>query len=349
MNANATLSHPGVERIPGWSAAAGGAVWALGAAFLGPNPFEMGWGAALLLLAAMTVVPLVLDLVAQPRPGATPALAWRAAALAQPAGAAALAASFALAPGLAAGLLSLPWLAVTGLLALLGVERLRRRGFRPIEELAIDCGLIFVAVGGGWTALSRLGLRPLGFEDVIVFLTAIHFHYAGLVLPIAAGLAGRRTPSLASRLAAGGAIAGVPLVAAGITATQLGVGPLLECSASWITAAAAVLTAGLHLQLARRGAEPPLTRALWAAAGLSLAAAMALAAAYGTRAYVDLAALDIPWMRAVHGSLNALGFALGGLVAWRRAERRAARPASSAAREPAAASGQTAVPSPADP
>ena len=26
--------------------------------------------------------------------------------------------------------------------------------------------------------------------------------------------------------------------------------------------------------------------------------------------------LDVPWMRAVHGTVNAVGFGLGGVLAW---------------------------------
>ena len=41
-----------------------------------------------------------------------------------------------------------------------------------------------------------------------------------------------------------------------------------------------------------------------------------LALLYGCRAYFPLAWLDIPWMRAVHGTANALGFGLAGVLGW---------------------------------
>ena len=37
---------------------------------------------------------------------------------------------------------------------------------------------------------------------------------------------------------------------------------------------------------------------------------------YGSRFYVDVSWLDIPWMRALHGSANAIGFALLGMWSW---------------------------------
>jgi len=33
-----------------------------------------------------------------------------------------------------------------------------------------------------------MGLRPLEFQEIIVLLTAVHFHYAGFLLPIVTGL-----------------------------------------------------------------------------------------------------------------------------------------------------------------
>jgi len=48
---------------------------------------------------------------------------------------------------------------------------------------------------------------------------------------------------------------------------------------------------------------------------------MVLAGLYGTRALFPVAGLDIPWMRALHGSANAIGFALAGVLGWVLAER----------------------------
>jgi len=38
---------------------------------------------------------------------------------------------------------------------------------------------IDLAVGGAWLVASRLGMRPMGIQEPIVLLTAVHFHYAG--------------------------------------------------------------------------------------------------------------------------------------------------------------------------
>ncbi len=66
----------------------------------------------------------------------------------------------------------------------------------------------------------------------------------------------------------------------------------------------------------------PSVRVLWTIAGLSLAVGMVLAGLYSSRAYfAPMAWLDIPWMRMLHGSLNALGFSLAALLAWCRSGR----------------------------
>jgi uncharacterized membrane protein len=72
----------------------------------------------------------------------------------------------------------------------------------------------------------------------------------------------------------------------------------------------------LHFRLARRRERRFLVRALWVISAASLGASMVLAALYGSRFYLPVAWLDIPWMRALHGTANALGFGLAGLWGW---------------------------------
>jgi hypothetical protein len=180
---------------------------------------------------------------------------------------------------------------------------------------------VYVAVGGLWAVVDRWGWRPLEFEAVIVLLTAIHFHYAGFLLPVVTGLAMRRGGGRLAGLAGVSVVAGVPLVALGITATQLHFSPLWECASAWWLAGAAMLTAWLHLRLTAQRGTPPVVRLLWLTAALSLAVGMVLAAAYGSRCLVRVAWLDIPFMRAVHGTALALGFGLGGMLGWTVVER----------------------------
>jgi MFS family permease len=269
------------------------------------------WEVALLLLAPLVVVPLGLALAASPDRQPWP---WRAAVWLQLPAALALLGAFALNTGPWAALLAVPWLAVTVLAALHGLVRLRSRGPGPVEELCIDAGLVYLAVGGGWLVLSRWGARPVGFDDLIVLLTAVHFHYAGFVLPLLTGLAGRALRSWEARVAAVGVIAGVPLVAVGINLAQLHYRGLEPWAAS-LLAAAATLTAVLHMWLAGRSAAV-LQRWLFTVAGVSLLTGMLLAAVYAWGRYSGIARVEIPEMLPSHGAINAVGFALAGVLGW---------------------------------
>lgn len=286
------------------SAAVGAVVWVGVVAWMLPTPFHTDWAVALLLLAPLVLVPLVLG-----RDGGDTRLD-RVIALSQPPAAVLLVAAFVLPEGTTAGVLTVPWLAVSGLIALSGLVRLRR------TEWVGNVGRMFLVVGGGWTAMSRLGMRPLDFEPVIVLLTAIHFHYAGFVLPVVAGWIERTRPDRLIRVAAVGVALGVPAVAVGITATQLKFAPLLEALAGWWTAAAAGLVAVAQIRLAVRGPGARAARGLWGVSAVALVVGMGLAALYAGRPYLSVAWLDIPWMRALHGTAEALGFALAGVLGW---------------------------------
>jgi hypothetical protein len=289
--------------------------------WLHPSPFETDWAIALLLLSPLVLVPLGLQLAARSdQKQAVSGLLQLALQLQLPA-AVALVIAFGTPVGFLAAVLSLPWLVTTAIISLAGLVRIWQRGLAPWEELCLDAGLAYLVIGGGWTVLARWGMRPLNFEAIIVLLTAIHFHYAGLLLPLFTGLAGRTLGGAPARAAALGVVAGVPLVAAGITATQLGLGPWLECLAACLTVLAGLVTAWLHLRLSGQSTRHWLVRALLAVAGLSLAGSMFLAALYGCRYYAPVAWLSIPWMRALHGTANALGFGLAGMLGWSMANR----------------------------
>lgn len=307
-----------------------------------PGPFDPAWIPALLLLVPLVLVPLglsVLDRAEPSGPAAGPGggrsapgrSSARSARLLRVAGrlqlpaAGLLAVAFLLRQGPLAAALALLWLAVAGLLALTGLlrigDRIRRRGVRPLAPFVEDAGLVYLAVGAAWAVADRLGFRPLDFPAVIVVLTAVHFHYAGFVLPVVTGLAARRLGGPVAALAGIGVIAAVPLVAVGITATQLGLGPGIEALAAWVMAAAGVLVAGLHLRLAVGSDAPGTARLLWGVAALSLLGSMVLAALYGARFHLPaVRGLDIAWMQALHGAANAVGFGLCGLLGWARVQ-----------------------------
>jgi hypothetical protein len=163
---------------------------------------------------------------------------------------------------------------------------------------------------------SRSGANPLGFGDLIVLLTAVHFHYAGFAAPILVGLTGRRlTTSSRSarrifRLAAIGVIAGVPLVALGITFSRaLEIGAALLLATSLLTLAALVVVVVVPRVRQRPAQILPTISAAASVVTILLAAAYAAGGLAGLR-------ITIPQMVLAHGVVNAFGLVLCGLVGW---------------------------------
>ena len=307
-------------------AMAGGVVWAAWVAWRVPSFQHEAWAQGLLLFAALVLVPLALELAEEN--DAAGRLTWWVAwtRVAQLPAAWVLAWACALPAGGAAALAAVPGVGVCGMIATTGWLRVRHGGWRrPFDRLCGDAAFIFLGVGGAWVFADRAGHRPLGFDEAFVALTAVHFHFAGWLLPLLAGLTVRAFPEsrLATR-AAVGALLGVPAVAVGITLTQLGWGPAFETAAGCGLALAGGAVAVLHVRLAMETKTGTgLQRSLFFVAGVSLFFAMTLAAAYAARGFsvTPMPWLTVPWMRAVHGTVNALGFGLCGVLAWGRAWR----------------------------
>lgn len=221
---------------------------------------------------------------------------------------------------LAAGL-CLPWLLVTALVSLLALQRILKRGLAPIEELAIDAGLLYLPVGGGWLVLSSAGADPLGDGPKIVLLTAVHFHFAGFSAAVIAGLAGRALKGGVAineslrpfalkvyQVAAAIVIIGPPLVAVGIMAS-----PIVEVISGVALSTGMLLLAFLLVLVALSSRTLP-AKLLLCVAALSLTATMALSMTYAAGQYMKEDFITIDAMAATHGVVNVLGFTLcGGL------------------------------------
>ncbi len=266
---------------------------------------------ALFLFAPLVVVPLGLRLVETPArvfPARLVGVAGRWAIVA----AVPLVPSFALPAGAEAGLLALPWLIVCGIGALGAAAALvdELPGLRPAARHAGYIAMGFLAVGAAFGAADRFGFRPFGFDTLIIRLTAIHFHFAGFLLPIAGAMAYRRRPAIAVEAAIGAVIVGIPLTAFGFFGFPLPslVGSLLVAGGGFVIGIA-------HL-VAATGQPGAAVRLLARVAGASLLLSMPLAATYALRAFAGTPAPDIEWMARVHGGLNVFGFALPAIAAW---------------------------------
>ncbi|HDR7710966.1 TPA: YndJ family protein [Bacillus cereus] len=84
------------------------------------------------------------------------------------------------------------WFVYTGIVALFGINRLLERGWKPLEETAIDGAFMCLFLGGFWFFASVAKLPIMHFSSDIVLLTAAHFHYSAFLLLLSAGLIGRK-------------------------------------------------------------------------------------------------------------------------------------------------------------
>src|SRR5678815_695726 len=130
--------------------------------------------------AVLVIVPLGLTVVGDERASSL----YKLVVFAQPVAALFTIASFFVQKGVLSAALASAWLLLNILIALLGLIRLTSRGFQRIEELSIDAGLLYLPVAGGWLVIYRLGIQPFAFGEMIVLLTAVHFHFAGFATPV---------------------------------------------------------------------------------------------------------------------------------------------------------------------
>lgn len=262
----------------------------------------------------LVVVPLGLSLV--PPPDEQGPLLYRLAVLIQPFAAVPAIASFYFEPGPLSASLSAAWFILTALIALTGLMRLKSRGRHPIEELAIDAGLLYLPVAGVWLIVYRLGIQPFDYGETIILLTVVHFHFAGFAAPIIAGMSGRvlatrKHPQLVFRLSVFAIVASMPLVAAGITFS-----PWLGLIGTLLLSAGLMMLAVLTVGWVIPAVAPLTTRFLLFAGALSSCTAMVLACLYAYSLPMKLLIIDIPTMALTHGILNAFGFVACSLLAW---------------------------------
>ncbi|RIQ35868.1 YndJ family protein [Jiangella rhizosphaerae] len=203
------------------------------------------------------------------------------------------------------------WLAVLALLRLL-----RRRSLVPVE-IAVLTAMASPAVAAASLIAERGGWELLGFGMTTQLLTVAHFHYAGFAAALVAGLTASRAPSPSSSIAALTVPGGVALVFLGYFT-----GDGVEL------AGAVVLTAGMWLlgwtvwRDVVPSAGSAVTRVLLTVSAAVLAATMLLALSWAAGHVWDAVPhLSLTWMAATHGLANALGFAVCGLLAWRRLQR----------------------------
>lgn len=220
-------------------------------------------------------------------------------------------------PSLNAALYSTPWLLIRSVLAVQALWRWNQHRSLDPAALCLLAAATFPAVGAAWLLAFCAGWMPFGFDALIVLLTAAHFHHAGFTLPLIAGLIARERPGRWASWSCIAVLAGVPLVAAGITCTHFGRLPWVEPLGVTLLVLGALGVASSQMRLGFAGSSSGLPGSAFLISGMSLFMAMLLALGFGLRQFTPLLALPMPLMWAIHGSLNAFGFGLFGLLAWR--------------------------------
>ncbi|MCB1275235.1 YndJ family transporter [Prosthecobacter sp.] len=234
--------------------------------------------------------------------------------------------SFLSTPGIQAAWLAVPWL-VARLFVVKDVSMAwNKRGMPSAVTACEQAAAIFPAVGAAWLVAYQAKWTPWGFDPLIVLLTAAHFHHAGFTLPLMAGLNAKAKPSLLTKGSCIAILAGVPLVAIGITCTHFGVLPFVEPFGVTVLVLGALGVAVSQLRRGLEAPQPTMTRFGFLVSGASLLFAMLLALGFGLRYVIPNFALTMPQMWMIHGTLNAFGFGLCGILAWRASLKPDVRP-----------------------
>ena len=260
---------------------------------------------SLLVFAPLVVVPLARPLMpTRPVPAQLELVAATAVAVA-----------FLLNVGTVAALLASAWLATASIAF---VATVLRTNIRALSAASVGpvVASAYLVVAAFFVLATRAGWSVAGIHEPIIELTGVHFHYAGFATLVIAGAvirASTKTKRAAILALAGVAIA-APFVAAGFTWTvevfQVGGAGLLTFSL-WALAAITITDA------APRHPRAPFI--VLVISSLAVLAPMVLAVFWAIRQYTDVPALSIPDMARIHGTLNAFGFVLGGLIGWRLA------------------------------
>ncbi|TWD81795.1 YndJ-like protein [Kribbella amoyensis] len=179
-------------------------------------------------------------------------------------------------------------------------------------DVALLTALVTPSIAALALVAERASYELFGFSLTVLSLTVAHFHFAGFAAALVACLVAGATHERWTDLAALTVPAGTVVVLLGFF-----VGDWLELIG------AAVLTTGMWLvgyQLWRRARSTPdrATAVLLGVSGAVLVATMLLALSWALGHVVATPYLPLEWMVATHGVANAVGFALCGLLGWRR-------------------------------
>jgi len=281
-------------------------IWGLFLWVAGPEYLIAHWEAAMVWFAALMLVPEGLLVL-----GLAPKLIWvgRIAGIMLP-----VAYLMPDAPALADVLMLLYvlfWVVITAIL-IIDVEY--PESIRLIQLVRCLCG-VYGLTGAMWAFFAVTDIRPLGFEPVIIGLTAAHFLVAGFSMTTIVYAIMRQSAGWATTVLGYGIFLGMPMVATGIVTTHFQ-GPV------WIEAVGAVGFVLLCLLLVFTQWNVAANRPsgwMLRLGSFCLLWGIGWAALYALRFYWPIEQVHIPNMKIWHGTVQALGFGFCSLLGWSRA------------------------------
>lgn len=320
-----------------WCATGGASAWAALAVLARVGVARFGAIELMLLFAPLVIVPLGMEL------GRGLGCGGRLASIAQriqPVAAALAVGAVWIAPGRTAAVLACAWLVVCVLMAGAGIGELISASWSDagggardtftsatfasatstfgrtsfLVRIAVSIAYLDMAVGGAWLVASRWGMRPMGIQEPIGLLTAVHFHFAGFATAMIAAatlqFAERRGEARWLRRLVGFVIAMPYLVAAGFV-----ISPALKMVAG-VFFSIGVAGLAVFVRGCGRKADDATARVLLQVAAGCVFAGMVLAGLYAVADFFGSDVLTIPQMARTHGVLNAVGFCMSGLLGW---------------------------------
>jgi YndJ-like protein len=282
------------------------------------DKFAFAWIELLFLFAPLVIVPLGLELIARLEEGTTPSLPERIARSMHLPAALLCLGSFFFDTSAPAAILAAGWLTFSALLALGGLLRIFRGAWRDLDSAIPALAFVYLLVGAAWFVASRYGLEPLHFQEPIVLLTAVHFHFAGFAAPLLARSVRRALVSpkphpaleIGYRVVATGVLLGPGLLAAAFL-----INPRFKLLAALLLSASEIGLAALFF-LALRGVQGIAAKVLIGIAASSVIFSMVLAALWAIGEYPLQPFVGLGEMARLHGTANAFGFTLCGLLGW---------------------------------
>jgi YndJ-like protein len=276
-------------------------IWLAWVMLLGPVFRQNQWECLLIMFAAIELVPKGLRMLGLPQKE------WYAL----------------LAAGLCAAyfftgywFLALPYLLWAAWLTIREAGDIILLKRRQLLDFVRVFALGYWTIGALFAVFYLADFSPLSFDPVIVSLTGSHFHVAGFALAVLVYKLIQLRPTGITRFLGWATLAGMPLVAAGITLTKLGFSAVLEQVSALGFGLFVLILIWQQIALSFRSEDSKATRLLWFSGAICLLFGVTLDGLYALRFQIPMQWVSIPNMKIWHGTVNTLGFAWLSLLGW---------------------------------